>query len=194
MTKFRNVKCGLTARRAMADELPVAPASKSKKGSKGNVVAIEEEPAAENLHAAEDSDEGQSGETSASCCLVTGQGLSAATVRSHDNEFIITAYDEHGHRRREGGDNFFVSIRGSGKRVRAKVNDQEDGRYTVRYNPEISGHYQITVSLMGETLPGCPFECFASTPTPHAAKCVLRGDALLHAISRQQQCFEVVFR
>ena len=141
----------------------------------------------------EDADEGA--KTVAARCRVDGDGLSTATVRSHDrNSFTIKAYDADGKRKREGGDAFFVNIRSGGVRLRAKVRDHEDGSYTVSYNPEVSGVYKIAVSLLGESLPGSPFECVASTPTPSAELCSLRGDALVRAVSRQQQTFEVVFR
>ena len=129
----------------------------------------------------EDADEGA--KTVAARCRVDGDGLSTATVRSHDrNSFTIKAYDADGKRKREGGDAFFVNIRSGGVRLRAKVRDHEDGSY------------KIAVSLLGESLPGSPFACVAGTPTPSAELCSLSGDALVRAVSRQQQTFEVVFR
>ena len=53
--------------------------------------------------------------------------------------------------------------------------------------------YTISISLLGEPLPGSPFICHASTPTPSAPLCVLRGAALHSATARKEETFEVKF-
>ena len=42
--------------------------------------------------------------------------------------------------------------------------------------------------LVGQSIiAGSPFECIASTPTPHPPNCVVKGNALYRAVARQQQ-------
>lgn len=126
-------------------------------------------------------------------CEASGAGLAEAIVRQ-ETFFDIKACDGRGQPKEHGGDAFFVSIRGCGVRVRARVIDNRDGSYTVRYKPEISGSYAVAISLYGDSLPGSPFLLRASTPTAVASECVLRGEALHLAIARTQQHFEVSFR
>ena len=126
-------------------------------------------------------------------CEASGAGLAEAIVRQ-ETFFDIKACDGRGQPKEHGGDAFFVSIRGCGVRVRARVIDHRDGSYTVRYKPEISGSYAVAISLYGDSLPGSPFLLRASTPTAVASECVLRGEALHLAIARTQQHFEVSFR
>lgn len=115
--------------------------------------------------------------TDASKCIVAGEGLHEATSRKL-NMFSIEARDATGAPQHSGGDVFLVSIRGRGETVRAKVLDNERGTYFVGYKPVVSGKYYINVSLRGFQLPGSPFTCFVTTPTPSAAHCILRGQAL----------------
>lgn len=124
---------------------------------------------------------------------MSGNGVSAAIVRS-PAEFRIHAHDASGAPVSNGGDAFFVAIHGRGVRVRAKVTDNGDGTHDVRYLCTESGVYLISISLYGEGLPGSPFTCRCSTPTPSAPFCVVSGNALQKAIARQQQFFEIQFR
>ena len=110
------------------------------------------------------------GEAVARNCKVEGEGLVNATVRTAAT-FRIIAYDADGNPREEGGDAFFVSIHGRGMRLRAKVTDEYDGTYSVRYFPSQSGTYFINISLLGEGLPGSPFTCAVITPTAAAPYC-----------------------
>ena len=59
---------------------------------------------------------------------------------------------------------------------------------------QVSGRYKISVSLGGVLLPGCPYSVLASTPTPLAPLCVLKGSALTRATARKEEVFEVSFK
>ena len=133
------------------------------------------------------------GPSVASNCVCTGAGLGSVTVRQ-EGRFFIEARDANGHRRRSGGDHFFVAIRGCGVRLRARVTDSGNGTYAVAFKPSLGGKYLIAISLYGESLPGSPFRCLAQAALPCAARCVVRGDALERAVARVQQAFEVSFR
>ena len=90
--------------------------------------------------------------TVASKCYVDPDSVAAATVRKL-NMFVIEARLGDGTRQPNGGDSFFVAIRGRGETVRAKVIDQENGQYAVGFKPVNSGKYTISISLLGEPLP-----------------------------------------
>ena len=125
-------------------------------------------------------------------CKVYGDGLTAAAVR-HPSEFTVEACDATGRRRPDGGDAFFVAIRGA-SRVRARIVDNRDGTYKVEWKPPQSGTYSIVVSFFGVPLSGSPFNVTAVTPVPYASNCVVQGDALLNAIARANQSFQVCFK
>ena len=94
--------------------------------------------------------------------------------------FAIEARDGSAAARTDGGDAFFVSIRGCGVRVRARVTDMRDGSYTVRYKPEVSGSYFISISLCA------PARC--ANPAGHAAACsaIIRVALSAQTASRYQ--------
>ena len=135
----------------------------------------------------------QSAMTDVTKCVAVGDGLSSATTRKLAG-FTIEAYDPAGEPRTTGGDRWVVAIHGRGNTVRARVLDQWDGKYAVEYKPNVSGRYRVAVTLNGRQLPGSPFTCIVTTPTPSSPHCILRGPALLNAIARKEEYFEVQFR
>ena len=133
------------------------------------------------------------GPTVASQSSVEGVGLTASVVRQLSS-FTVEACDADGERQGRGGDPIFVSIRGCGVRVHCKVSDEGDGTYTCTYRTEVSGPYKIIVSIYGEALPGSPFTMMATTPSPVAEQCILRGESLTRAVARVPQTIECEFR
>lgn len=127
----------------------------------------------------------------AQACRCEGDGLSVATVREH-TVFKVVARDEQGNSL-PLTDGLAVNIRGAelGVALRTKVIDNKDGSFTVAYTPVQSGEYRIDVSIADVKLPGSPFTCIASTRTPHPPHCVIAGEALRKAISREPQHVEV---
>lgn len=126
-------------------------------------------------------------------CIVSGAGLASATTRVVAN-FKIEAFNKNGQRKTSGGDRFVAAVRGRGNAVYSKVVDQLNGSYLVEFKPNVSGRYQIAVSLAGTPLPGSPFTCIVTTPTASSPHCILRGPALLNAIARKEEYFEIQFR
>ena len=53
---------------------------------------------------------------------------------------------------------------------------------------------RVCVDAKGEPLPGSPFKCAVSPARPVAAKCMLYGAALTHAIAGAQEHFSISFR
>ena len=65
---------------------------------------------------------------------------------------------------------------------------------TIEWKPTCSGQYHIVVSRLGVPFPGSPFNPIANDPEPSAAQCVVRGEALTHAVSREMNKFELEFK
>jgi len=76
-----------------------------------------------------------------------GKGLESAIARKLA-KFTIEARDAEGARMQHGGDTFTVTIHGASV-VRARVQDNEDGTYSVEYKAAASGAYSISVLLYG---------------------------------------------
>lgn len=131
--------------------------------------------------------------TSLQHCRVRGDGITHA-ICGEPAFFTIEAFDENGKRRSENDDHFFVAIRASGTRVRARLTSVGNGEYEVRYLPTVSGVYSLAISLLGEAMVGSPFRCNVTTVTPYAPNCSVSGAALHKVIARQQHHFEVRFR
>lgn len=126
--------------------------------------------------------------TKVELCDVRGPGLLSAQAGQR-TQFTIEARDSNGDRQPNGGDSFFVSIRysGQGTRVRTQITDFDDGSYVVSYKPMSTGRCTISVSLLGESLPGSPFSCHVREPLPCASQCVATGNALAAAIAGEQE-------
>ena len=89
-----------------------------------------------------------------------GEGVTKLITRKPTN-FLIHAVDKNGQPIKEGGDEFVVTVSGAAS-VPAKVRDNRDGTYTVRYVPPESGEYKVQVQLYGkEDIRGSPFKVFS---------------------------------
>ena len=129
--------------------------------------------------------------TVASMCKVSGKGLEMAIARQPAS-FTIEAIDTGGERATQGGELFRVDVRGSSV-VRARVVDHEDGTYTCKYVPSTSGQYSISISLHGVALNGSPHSVSVLMPRPDPPQCVVKGEALRHAIAHAPTAFELSF-
>jgi len=131
-------------------------------------------------------------------CVVSGAGLNSATI-CQVATFDIFALSSHGIRFEDGGDTFNVSIRFVGQctRVPAKIVDNDNGSYTVSYKPRNTGYCTISVTLLGEPLPGSPYSCVVAGregPAPCAQQCIVSGDALSTVTAHSSSQFSISFR
>ena len=78
--------------------------------------------------------------------------------------------------------------------MRARITDQGDGTYAVRWSPNVSGKFKVAVSLFGNPIRGSPFHVDVVDPAPHAPMCQVRGDALHSVTARMPSTFEIRFR
>ena len=124
-------------------------------------------------------------------CKASGRGLHLAITRK-ENSFTIHAFDAENKPRDTGGDPFMVAIRGKDM-VRARVHDNNDGTYTVRYKTYVSGTYAVSLSLHGVALPGSPFLLKVLGEMPDPKRCRVKGAGLRKAVAREPSCFEIEF-
>lgn len=125
--------------------------------------------------------------------VVEGQGIVRATVRE-PARFTVSSYDAFGKQEVPiGSKPFHVAVNGPA-RVRARIVAFDVSMVTVEWKPSCSGHYTIMVSRSGVSMPGSPFVVTATAPEPHAPSCIVRGEALYQAISRENNKFEVEFK
>ena len=115
--------------------------------------------------------------------------------------FSIESCSPQGIRFDDGGDSFFVCIRSTGTRFRARITDNNDGSYVCNYKPTISGRCSIAVSLFGEPLPGSPFSIVVSSPAPNPSHCILQTPELKplsgfdwKVVTHAPQIFVISFR
>ena len=182
--------------RTGVDDIPRAPSPHGQRASDRR----EAEREAQRLAAAAEAEEHARQEEKRRLSLdkeiatyrISGDGHQRSTVREKAT-FTLEALDDEGERVYRGGDPIFVSIQGV-TRARARIDDHEDGTYTVRWRPIQSGPYKIVVSNLGKPLPGSPFICIASTPEPCPEQCQVNGSALTACMARETQNFAVSFR
>ena len=142
----------------------------------------------------------RSSATEARWCRLSGEGLRKALI-GEPTEFTIEAFDETGSQQPDGGDTFLVCIRCTrqGTRVPAKIFDNGDGTYTVRYRPMTWGTCSVGVSLLntgsirGVPLPGSPFNCHTTSVIPSAPHCMVEAPAI-ETVACVPNHFHVSFR
>ena len=66
--------------------------------------------------------------------------------------------------------------------------------FTDRMPPHHATSTASQVSLMGEPLPGSPFQCVVNAPVAHAARCELSGAALSEITAHRQEHFAICYR
>ena len=114
------------------------------------------------------------------CNIVDANDQKAAV--HHQACFTIEACDGSGRRLSDGGESFFVAVRGPA-RVRCRVTDNHDGTYLCQRTPTLSGWYHLTVSSFGISLPRSPLTYEATTSQPYSANCIVSGAGLASAVA-----------
>jgi len=71
--------------------------------------------------------------------------------------FTIQAKDRDGNNITKGGDPFEVKIQGPKGPVDANIKDNQDGTYSVDYQPTDAGKHKIDVNLKGKPIKDAPF-------------------------------------
>lgn len=79
--------------------------------------------------------------THAKYSIARGPGLTLG-IAGKRATFLIIARDQGGNKRKKGGDTFCVDFSGPQEMKWARVDDHENGSYSVTYFPTQSGWYQ----------------------------------------------------
>ena len=124
-------------------------------------------------------------------CKAHGKGLETAIAKRRA-AFTVELCSADGKRCAQGGETLTVNVTGTSV-CRARVNDNEDGTYSVEYKAAASGPYQVSVLLHGAPLPHSPWKISVLMPRPDPSQCIVRGDALSRTSAREIAAFEVGF-
>jgi len=90
-------------------------------------------------------------------CIAFGPGLEDGVVDTRPTSFTIQSKDSNGNNLTEGGDPFEVLINGPDGDMKPEVVDNNNGTYTVNYQPDTSGEHKVNVLLDKVPIGGSPF-------------------------------------
>ena len=96
-------------------------------------------------------------------CKAHGKGLETAIAKRRA-AFTVELCSADGKRCAQGGETLTVNVTGTSV-CRARVNDNEDGTYSVEYKAAASGPYQVSVLLHGAPLPHSPWKISVLMPS-----------------------------
>ena len=90
---------------------------------------------------------------------VEGTGLTEGT-QGEDCVFTVITKDSHGNKTYSEIDKVIVDIKSvqTGAALQAKITDSNNGCYTVSYNPQTAGDFNVTVHVADEPIKGSPFQ------------------------------------
>lgn len=117
-----------------------------------------------------------------------GPGLEGGQAQK-PSEFTIHAVDPDGKPRTDGGDPFEVQIDGPSD-VAPSVTDNDDGTYTVKYNPTEPGDYTVNVTLHDEPIKDLPKKVHIK-PSPDAGQSYAEGPALHGLVDNEPGEFKI---
>jgi len=103
--------------------------------------------------------------------------------------FTIHAVDPDGNPRHDGGDPFKVEVTGP-ENLTPHVTDNNDGTYTVQYDPKVPGDYSVNTTLHGEPIKDSPKHVHIK-PSPDAGKSWAEGPALHGLVDNEPGRFTI---
>jgi filamin len=118
-----------------------------------------------------------------------GPGLEGGQ-QGKEGVFTIHSVDADGKPVKTGGDPFKVQIHGPNGDVAPRVKDNNDGTYTVKYNPDAPGDYNIDVNLHDEPIKDAPFNVHIK-PSPNAGNSWAEGPGLEEAWDNEPAFFTI---
>jgi hypothetical protein len=134
----------------------------------------------------------EAGKTHTAACTASGLGLLCAEA-GVEAAFSITSRDQFGNQRSSGGDQYDVGLTGP-VCFNAQVQDQDDGRYLVRYNTIMCGDYYVSIRRDGEPITGSPFVLSVVAGKTHGPSCTAVGDGLTTAFAGHEAEFVIEAR
>jgi len=93
----------------------------------------------------------------ASLSLVYGRGVEDGVLNTQPTEFYIKARDREGKDLVKSAEPFVVQILDpNGKQLDSPITDNNDGTYTVQYEPTLAGRHRVDVRLKGKPVGNTP--------------------------------------
>jgi len=118
-------------------------------------------------------------------CIAFGPGLEDGVKDTLPTHFTIQARDSAGKDCTEGGAPFDVKIKGPNGDIKPKVTDNNDGTYTVEYEPSKAGPHKIDVNLEDVPIKGAPFTVNVKAGADHSKSFVERFTFLIRTRDRE---------
>ena len=123
---------------------------------------------------------------SAAECLAYGPLLEEKVLDNEPNCFYIQAKDGNGNPITEGGDDFEVDITDpEGNHIKPDVIDNEDGTYTVNYDPDCPGKHHVDVKLDGDNISNAPFDVTVFAGSDHSKTFVEQYTFLVRTLDKR---------
>jgi len=125
--------------------------------------------------------------TDASQSIAFGPGLENGIPDTLPTSFTIQAKDRDGKNMKNGGDPFEVKIQGPNGNIPATVKDNEDGTYTVAYQPQDAGKHKIDVNLKGKPIKDAPFSVLVKEGADDSHSCIEGFTFTIRAKTKKNQ-------
>jgi len=110
--------------------------------------------------------------TDANQSIAFGPGLQDGIPDTLPATFTIQAKDRDGNNIKHGGDPFEVKIQGPRGPVDAKLHDNDDGTYTVTYEPKDAGKHRIDVNLKNQPIKNAPYNVMVKEGADEGHSCI----------------------
>ena len=92
-------------------------------------------------------------------CIAFGPGIEDnKTEDTEEATFTIQAKDRHGKDVKKGGETFDIQLTGPTGTLETKIVDNNDGSYTVTYQPHDSGKHHAEITNKGQHIKDSPFD------------------------------------
>ena len=113
-----------------------------------------------------------------------GRVLPLRGIVGNPGYVLIAASDKIGNRCTFGGSPMDVATKSS--KLKIKTFDNHDGTYGLQWLGEVSGKYELFVTLGDVHLKGSPCELTLQSATPKASKCQISGGGLSYAVAGEK--------
>jgi len=129
--------------------------------------------------------------SSANNTIAEGEGLKAATAGTPETIGVIVK-DRFDNQVTKGGDNINANmISADGTEIAVAVKDNQDGTYTLTYDPKTTGEYTLTIKLADDNIKDAPFQVVVAPAELSADNCEISGDGTKQVVAGETGAFHV---
>ena len=123
-----------------------------------------------------------------SSCIAFGPGIEDDKTQYIDPAtFTIQAKDRHGNDIKKGGETFDIELTGPTGKLETKCVDNNDGSYTVTYQPDENGKHHAEIKSKGEHIKDSPFDFNIKEGTDSGLSKVGLFTFTIHARNKKKQ-------